>query len=168
MNLNFCPNCGQPDPERHNKTEYLCKYCGRYFWNNPKASVAIIFIQDGRVLCSKRAIEPNRLMYDFPGGFVDYGENAPDACVREIQEEMGVTIDPEKLEFLTTVAAEYVPGISLVDLVYVLRSWSGTFIAHDDSLALEWQPVSFISDKKFVPYYKHLQSKLENIAKSPL
>ena len=37
-----------------------------------------------------RGRDPFKGCYAFPGGFVDYGEDPEDACIRELQEECGI------------------------------------------------------------------------------
>jgi len=117
-------------------------------------------MKDSRVLFSKRAIEPFKGKYDLPGGFLTYNENAYEACVREIHEETGVVISGADLQLFETYTAEYLPGVSVADLVFIARRWTGDFVAQDDSAALEWHDLSFIDSDKFHPNYTNLANKL--------
>jgi NAD+ diphosphatase len=162
MKYRFCPNCGHEDSlvlETVTKSE--CDNCHEQFWNNPRATVAIIFVKDSQLLFSKRKIEPNAGKYDFPGGFLEYGEDPYAACVREIQEETTVTIKPEDLHLLSAYTEEYLPEIAVTDLIFVIVQWEGQFVATDDSAALEWKPMSFIQEPDFVPFYDGLEAKLQ-------
>lgn len=47
------------------------------------------------LLAAKKACgQPNGLLYEFPGGKLEAGEDARDAIVREIREELGCAIRP--------------------------------------------------------------------------
>lgn len=63
-----------------------------------RVSSRALIIRDGKLLVFKRkrfdAEEGGFLeYYSIPGGGVDVGEAIEDACVRELKEEMGVTIE---------------------------------------------------------------------------
>lgn len=52
--------------------------------------------QQGTLLLAakKSAGQSNGLLYEFPGGKLEHGENAADAIIREIREELDCTIHP--------------------------------------------------------------------------
>lgn len=53
--------------------------------------VAAVVARDGRLLLCQRHQGPHLpLLWEFPGGKVDPGETAPEALVRELDEELGV------------------------------------------------------------------------------
>ncbi len=45
----------------------------------------------------KKAGQSNGLLYEFPGGKVEPGENARDAIIREIREELGCSVVPVRM-----------------------------------------------------------------------
>lgn len=47
----------------------------------------------------ERAVEPAKGTWDVPGGFVDWGEEAEHAIIRELREELAVDFTPSKLLF---------------------------------------------------------------------
>ncbi len=49
-------------------------------------------IERGKVLLLRRAITPRLGMWTFPGGYVDLGETAEQAAVRETSEEAGMNV----------------------------------------------------------------------------
>ncbi|SBW22712.1 NUDIX domain-containing protein [Protofrankia symbiont of Coriaria ruscifolia] len=57
------------------------------------------------VLAVERAKEPFRAALALPGGFVEPGERAPEAAVRELGEETGVMIDRDHLRRLACYGA---------------------------------------------------------------
>lgn len=67
--------------------------------------VAAIIHKDGRILAAQRGYGEYKDGWEFPGGKVQPGESAEAAIVREIKEELRVTIKPEKL--VTTVEYDY-------------------------------------------------------------
>ena len=86
--VRFCPLCGgslvreavPPDQREH----AVCSRCRFVFYLNPKLVAATIPEQEGRVLLTRRSIDPGRGLWTFPGGFVDYGEtvDATQRCGR--------------------------------------------------------------------------------------
>jgi 8-oxo-dGTP pyrophosphatase MutT (NUDIX family) len=62
------------------------------------------------------------LGWALPGGLLERGESAADAVVREVAEEVGITIDPARLPIPFAVVA---PRVRRVDIVYVM-TWFGS------------------------------------------
>lgn len=60
--------------------------------------VAAVIIDRDRVLAARRPLHKSRGgLWEFPGGKVEPGEEEQDALVREIDEELGMTIRPTGL-----------------------------------------------------------------------
>jgi len=98
--------------------------------NNPTwllVVAAALFAPAGRVLMHRRpAGKQHGGLWEFPGGKVEKGETPPFALVREIEEELGIALDPAALEpagFAQGEAGEGGPAI--VILLYSTRSWAG-------------------------------------------
>ena len=89
----FCPRCGTGATQARDPQRFLCTECNHCFYFNPACAVAAI-IQDesGRILFIRRKREPSKGKLSLPGGFVDPGENAETALVRETQEEVNLDI----------------------------------------------------------------------------
>lgn len=57
--------------------------------------VAAVLVRDGQLLiCQRRRGDAFELKWEFPGGKVRPGETPEAALVRELQEELGVTVTP--------------------------------------------------------------------------
>ncbi len=134
--MRFCPLCGaslrrEPVPPDH-REQSVCSRCRFVFYLNPKVVGATIPELDGRVLLTRRSINPGRGLWTFPGGFVDFGESVTDASVRETFEETGLHVD------LTGLLNVYTyPGAPVI-VVYSARVLEGTLTTCDENDALEW------------------------------
>ncbi len=69
-----------------------CVQCGFVLYLNPKAVSAAVFSHDSGIVLVRRAIEPAKGHWALPGGFVDLGETAAAAAIRETMEETGLQI----------------------------------------------------------------------------
>ena len=80
----------------------------------------------GRCLMQQRpAGKRHGGLWEFPGGKVEPGESPVEALVRELAEELAVTVEPAALMPLSF-AADAAPGAHpLVMLLYVARAWLG-------------------------------------------
>lgn len=56
----------------------------------PTPGVLAVVARDGRVLLVRRAKNPEKGKWGFPGGRVEPGETVADAALRELREETGV------------------------------------------------------------------------------
>lgn len=84
--------CGQrlasAIPGGDTKRRLVCMDCGFIHYVNPRPVAATIPMRaDGRILLARRAIEPRRGTWVFPGGYMDAGETAEEAAIRETLEE---------------------------------------------------------------------------------
>ena len=79
-----------------------CKKCGYKNYINPNPCSNIIVAKEDKVLLLKRAIKPEKDMYDLPGGYADVPDKSmEDAALRELREEIGVTQkDIKELKYL--------------------------------------------------------------------
>jgi 8-oxo-dGTP diphosphatase len=62
----------------------------------PVVSMAII-AHEGAVLMIRRRLAEGELLWAFPGGAVEEGETAEQAAVREVAEEVGLTVEAERV-----------------------------------------------------------------------
>lgn len=111
----FCPRCGAGLEERYLEEEHnvrkVCPSCGFIFYMNPKIVAGAIPRQDGHIWLVRRNIEPSWGSWTFPGGYVDLGEQVPEAAVRETYEETLLSI---RLDGLLNVYSYANVGIVLV------------------------------------------------------
>ena len=96
----------------------------------PVLVVAVAMIaSDRRVLLQRRKLASEHGgLWEFPGGKVEPGESPQVAILREIEEEIGVMLDPAHLmplTFASDVEAPPAPKKTYVILLYTCRVWAG-------------------------------------------
>ena len=88
----FCPRCGRAADVEYPRF-ISCPHCGYGAYYNPKPVAAAIPVdRDDRLILLRRAFDPGKDLWTFPGGFVDLGESVEDAARREAMEEVGIAI----------------------------------------------------------------------------
>ncbi len=92
---------------------------------------------DNRVLVAQRP-EGKSLagLWEFPGGKLEQGERPEPALIRELAEELGITVKEDCLAPLTFASYAY-PDFHLLMPLYICRRWEGT-VASREGQALKW------------------------------
>ncbi len=156
----FCPRCAgrlgprvlkEGEPER-----LVCEECGFVFYLGPKLVAGAIVELDRGIVLIQRAIEPGYGRWTFPGGFVERGEVAEDAAVRETLEETGLRIEATGIVGLYTYEGQ-VPAIA----VFAARATGGEPTPLDETLAvksfprdeLPWSEMAFPSTEQALKDY---------------
>jgi 8-oxo-dGTP diphosphatase len=100
------------------------------------AACALIDV-DGRVLIAQRP-EGKAMagLWEFPGGKIEAGEQPEQTLIREMQEELGITVKEECLAPLTFASHSY-PDFHLLMPLYVCRRWEG-FVEARENQRLKW------------------------------
>lgn len=82
-----------------------------------KDVVVGIVEKDKKILMIKRAKKEGNLVWAFPGGKVDLGESKEQACIREIYEETGITVQ------IKSVLGERIHPDTQVKIIYFLCNY---------------------------------------------
>lgn len=89
-----CRACGAPmrTSDAGEPGHARCTRCEAPHWENPATAASLLAVRDGRVLLGRRANarRPGFGRWAGPAGYIEPGERAEDAAVREIHEEAGV------------------------------------------------------------------------------
>ena len=91
-NLKFCPQCGSIGYQYRDRKYWYCPVCLFTYFHNVATSASVIIEFEGRVLLLERNRNPGIGLLGLPGGFVDPGERAEEAAVRECREETGLEV----------------------------------------------------------------------------
>ena len=118
---------------------------------------------DGRVLIAQRP--PGKTMaglWEFPGGKVDPDERPEDALIRELEEELGITVNEACLAPLTFASHTY-EDFHLLMPLYVCRRWEG-MVSPREGQNLAWVRPNRLKDYPMppadVPLIAHLTTLL--------
>src|SRR5918992_2112060 len=91
--VRFCPRCGQRADVEYPRF-MSCPHCGYGAYYNPKpVAAAIPVTAAGEIVLLRRAFDPGKDLWTFPGGFVDLGETVEQAARREAREELDIAIE---------------------------------------------------------------------------
>jgi len=116
---------------------------------------------DGRVLIAERPVGRSMAgLWEFPGGKVEAGETPEATLIRELKEELGITVKEECLAPLTFASHAY-PDFHLLMPLYVCRRWKG-IVAPQEGQTLAWVRPNRLKDYPMppadIPLIAHLSS----------
>jgi 8-oxo-dGTP diphosphatase len=101
--------------------------------------VGVVFIQDSKVLMVR---EDDKDFFVFPGGRLDEGESAETALYRELNEELGVSVDN-----LVPFGTYDLPGKAegtMMHFILYSGDLSGTIAPQGDIAELKWVDSSYL------------------------
>lgn len=93
----FCGTCGTPTRRRDDQTCFECPACGAQLWPRVVPAVIMLVHRGEEVLLAlhaRHARPGNPSFHTTLAGFVEAGETLEEAVVREVAEEVGVTVGP--------------------------------------------------------------------------
>ncbi|HET9717086.1 MAG TPA: 8-oxo-dGTP diphosphatase MutT [Pseudolabrys sp.] len=117
---------------------------------------------DGRVLIAQRpAGKPMAGLWEFPGGKVENGERPEQTLIRELKEELGITVNESCLAPLAFASHAY-PDFHLLMPLYVCRRWEGAVEATEGQ-RLAWVRPNRLREYEMPPADVPLISHLMNL-----
>jgi len=113
--------------------------------------VAVALIDaDDRILIAQRP-EGKKLagLWEFPGGKIDPGERPEAALIRELHEELDITVKEDCLAPLTFASHAY-DDFHLLMPLYICRRWEG-FVRPREGQAIKWVRATQMRDYPMPP-----------------
>jgi len=126
------------------------------------AACALVDV-DGRVLIAQRPQGKTMAgLWEFPGGKVENGEQPEQTLIRELKEELGISVSAACLAPLTFASHSY-PDFHLLMPLYVCRRWEG-MVSPTEGQSVAWVKPNQLRDYEMpaadVPLIAHLMALL--------
>lgn len=149
-------------PEGDNRHRDVCTTCGFIHYVNPKIVTGSIVRHEGRILLCRRAIEPRVGFWTLPAGFMEVGETAEEAAIREAREEANATIVIDRLLAVYTITR-----IAQVQIMYLAHLERHDFSPGPESLEvmlaawedIPWDDLAFPSVRWALDQYRSIEGR---------
>ena len=124
-----------------------------------KQVVAALIVRGEEILCCQRTeYQALPLKWEFPGGKIEAGEQPEQTLIRELHEEIGITVSEACLAPLTFASHAYETFHLLMPL-YICRRWEGNVTAREGQ-SLAWVRANKLRDYPMpaadIPLIPHL------------
>lgn len=149
----FCPQCGSPFASRviHDIERQVCPDCGFVFWQNPVVGVAVVVLEQTRILMGRRARGVYAGQWCIPCGYVEYDEDVRAAAEREFLEETGLEVETGPV--VAVHSNFHNPAMHSVGIWFRGEVLGGQLAANDDldevgyhGLLDDWPALAFPTD----------------------
>lgn len=113
----------------------------RPYAGKPLAAVGVVVKRGREVLLVRRGRAPRQGVWTLPGGAIEWGETAPQAAQRELQEECGVCVEVERVLDVVDLIDRDAQGavrFHYVIVEFVARHRSGQVRPGSDSADARW------------------------------
>lgn len=132
----------------------------REYPERPVASAAAVILRENEVVLIRRGFPPRQGIWTFPGGAIEAGETAREACAREILEETGLTIQVgpviEAVDVMQQVASRWRYHYTILDFLAEVHPESGELCAGSDACDARWVPVGDVLQYDLTPVAQHV------------
>lgn len=128
----YCPRCGTLMERRlvDDRDREVCPACGFIFYRNPVPAVGVVVTLEGKVVLVRRRYEPRSGCWALPAGFMELGESAEDAAIRECHEETGLLVRVDHLLGVYSYGEGQHTGLLII---YAATATGGELVAADDA-----------------------------------
>jgi ADP-ribose pyrophosphatase YjhB (NUDIX family) len=161
--FNNCPLCGTSLEKGfiEGKDRKFCPGCNFVDYKNPLPVALAIPVRDKRFLMIKRGIAPRKGAWGFPSGFIESGETAEEACLRELKEETGLSGKIVKLVGIHRIEDKEVHGDMLVVMYLVAVDGEGDPTPGNDEEDARFFDVEDMP-AFYVGRFRHLIDEIQN------
>ena len=106
---------------------------------NPVPAVDSIISKDHnlKILLVRRKNDPFKGMLSIPGGFINEGETAEDAMLREAKEEISLILEPTAILGVYSDPSRD-PRMHTISVTFITKTVRGNEAPNDDAAALQW------------------------------
>lgn len=136
--------------------------------NAPKlilvAACALVDPAGAVLLTTRPQGKPLAGLWEFPGGKVESCETPEHALIRELKEELGISVEPGGLTPLSFVSHSY-PEFHLLMPVFVCRRWRGQLTANEGQ-DIAWVKPEALSAYRMPPADEPLKRTLPGLLRS--
>jgi ADP-ribose pyrophosphatase YjhB (NUDIX family) len=148
----YCPVCGTflRTGMIEGKGRKYCPNCDFVDYKNPLPVALAIAVKGKKFLLIKRGIAPRKGTWASPSGFIEVGEGPEEACLRELEEETGVSGKIVKLVGVVRREDKEVYGDMLI-VKYLVKVYEGKIIP-----GTEVEDVKFFEIAELPNYYVDL------------
>ncbi|MEM8535958.1 MAG: GNAT family N-acetyltransferase [Chloroflexota bacterium] len=151
----YCPRCGTQMERRftEGRDRDVCPACGHILYRNPVPAVGVVVALEGKVVLVRRKFAPCIGHWALPAGYMELGESAEDAAVRECHEETNLLI---QVDHLLGVYSFGLGDESGLVIIYAATAVGGYLRAGDDATEADiFDPDSLHSPMAF---HTHIQA----------
>lgn len=149
----YCPYCGTELEIREWPAQFHCDTCDGPVFHNAVLGGGVVVVDDDRVLLIEDFREAGT--WKVPEGRPEIPESPREGVARELEEEAGLSVDPDELVYLYDDAKEVVEDMHMMGIYYAIdrASTTGTVEAGSDATdARFWTPETFAtSDQELRP-----------------
>jgi ADP-ribose pyrophosphatase YjhB (NUDIX family) len=133
----YCPRCRAELAGDSARLE--CPSCGFVVYASSKPTASALCVDDGRLMLTRRAFEPFKGRWDLPGGFLDEGEHPLEGVKRELREETGLEIEPDRFFgiWIDRYGGDSTAATTL-NLYWTARVVAGEPVPADDVTEIGW------------------------------
>lgn len=149
----YCPHCGGELNAVDPPTVHHCGDCDQPTFYNPTPSARVAVVDDESVLLCAVGVPGVEDTWETPGGRLEAEEDPAVAAARELREETGLRVDPERLTLFDVRSFQSIPDRYKLRLCYAVEreETAGTLRAgtEPDSVRF-WSPAAFDSEGMIV------------------
>ncbi|MBM3897165.1 MAG: NUDIX domain-containing protein [Thaumarchaeota archaeon] len=136
--MKFCPECRGELTRKvvEGKERVACSNCDFVVWGNPVPVAAAIIEYDGGIVLVRPRAKP--AVWALPAGYVEDGENAEQAAVREVKEETNLDVKINRVVGTYSIKR---PSKALIYIALSAETVGGALKAGDDALEASTFPI---------------------------